>query len=210
LKESPSSIGRWFRRNYVLVRFYLLLGYCWLLLYFILHWKVSHEYIAVYVPILMAKSVVFVYHVFGVAATTTVRSTLAGTSLVPIAGFLGVDARTLTTVTNVYVNLPGFGFEIIYQCAGVFGMMIYASAVIAFPSKIREKLLGLVMGIVGLYVINTVRMSVLGMIGIYWSDLFHFFHEWMWQGIFIAFVIVFWLIWKEKIVRSEARPGVSG
>jgi archaeosortase B (VPXXXP-CTERM-specific) len=170
------------RKNYVLVRFYLMLLYCWLLLYFVLHWKVSHDYIAVYLPIFMAKSV-------------------AG-----LLRFFGMNAQA----NSFYVELPGFGFRIIYQCAGIFGMMIFASAVIAFPSTFKEKLLGMAMGIPGLYVINTIRMSVLGIIGIYWNDLFHFFHEWMWQGIFIIFVIVFWLIWKEKIVRSEIHPRVSG
>lgn len=175
-------IRRWLKMNRVLVRFYLLLLYCWLLLYFVLHWKISHRYIAVYLPIFMAKSVAWILQMIGLEATATAA----------------------------FVKLPGFGFRIIYQCAGIFGMMIFASAVIAFPSTIKEKLLGLALGIPGLYLINTIRMSALGVIGLYWRDLFHFFHEWMWQGIFIVFVIVFWLIWKQTIVRSESNSRVSG
>jgi len=176
MKNIIRKIKSWLSRNYVLVRFYSLLAYCWLLLYFVLHWDVSHKYIAVQLPIFMAKTVVVVLQTFGVEANSHVAT----------------------------VSVPGFAFEIIYQCAGIFGMMIYASAVIAFPSTIKEKLFGLALGIPGLYLINTIRMSALAVIGMYWKDLFDFFHEWMWQGIFIVFVIVFWLIWKEKFVHSEA------
>ncbi len=176
-----------FKRNKVLVKFYALLLYFWLLFYFILHWPYSHKYIAYNLPVFMAKSVAMVLNLLGYTAQTHE----AGISLQSAAG-----------------GTP-FNFSIIYECAGIFGMMIYTAAVIAYPSKLREKLYGLLLGIPGLYLINWIRMVALGIIGLHWKNLFDWFHEWMWQGIFILFVVFFWILWKEKFVKSEKFAPVS-
>lgn len=177
-----------FKQNSVLFKFYFLFGYFCLLFYFFLHWKVSEKYIAFYLPLMMAHSVSFVLNLFGVAAESV----------------------------NAQVQLPGFGFTIIYHCAGIFGMMIYAAAVLAYPARIIEKINGLIVGFIGLYTINTVRMAALGVIGMKWRSHFDFYHEYLWQGVFIIFVIGFWILWKEKMVKSieltsasEIKPSVS-
>ncbi len=162
------------KQNAVLLKFYFMFGYFCLIFYFFLHWKLSEAYIATYLPIFMAKSVVVVLKIVGVSAEAIRQQ----------------------------VKLPGFSFTIIYHCAGIFGMMIYASAVIAYPSKIQEKLYGLLVGWTGLYAINTIRMAALGIIGMKWRKHFDFYHEYLWQGIFIIFVIGFWILWKEKFIHE--------
>jgi len=132
----------------------------------------------VYMPIIMAKSVALVLKIFGISAHA-------------------VQQR---------VQLPGFSFTIIYHCAGIFGMMIYAAAVIAYPAKFFEKIWGLIVGILGLYTINTFRMAILGIIGMRWRTQFDFYHEYLWQGIFIIFVIGFWVFWKEKMIKPINPP----
>ncbi|MBN1354945.1 archaeosortase/exosortase family protein [bacterium] len=173
-----SRVIEFIKLNTVLLKFYALFGYFCLLFYFLLHWKVSENYIARYLPEIMAESVAMVLKIVGISAHA-------------------VQQR---------VQLPGFSFTIIYHCAGIFGMMIYASAVIAYPARFIEKIYGLVVGIAGLYLINTVRMAALGIIGMKWRTHFDFYHEYLWQGIFIIFVIGFWMFWKEKMIRTPAQP----
>jgi archaeosortase B (VPXXXP-CTERM-specific) len=162
-----------------LLKFYLLFGYFCLLFYFFLHWEFSRDYISVELPIFMAKSVAFILSAFGIDAVTK----------------------------DAVIILPGFRFTIIYHCAGIFGMMIYASAVLAYPAKYYEKIYGLLFGWAGLYIINTIRMAALGVIGMKWRKHFDFYHEYLWQGIFIIFVIGFWIFWKEKMIRYVPVPG---
>ncbi len=169
-------IGDLFRQNIVLFKFYLLFGYFCVLFYFFLHWSVSEQYISVKLPMLMAKSVIIVLKMIGIEA-------MANDAVVLLPG--------------------GFRFTIIYHCAGVFGMMIYAAAVLAYPAKVLEKVYGLLFGWFGLYTINTIRMAALGIIGMRWRKHFDFYHEFLWQGIFILFVIGFWVFWKEKMIREE-------
>jgi exosortase/archaeosortase family protein len=225
MKQVLQKLKRGLKRNRVLLRFYALLLYGWIFLYLVLHFPVSQKYIAVYLPIYMAKSVAFVLGAASFDANVGIVINTAVPGAKEMAddlqrGFGDDDGVEVivndsaqvapeTPPVSVQVAMPAFRYGIIYQCAGIFGMMIYVSAIIAFPSTLLQKLAGIALGITGLYAINTIRMSALGIIGTYWNDLFHFFHEWMWQGIFIAFVIVFWLIWKEIIVRRAVDSRVS-
>ncbi|MCD4653348.1 archaeosortase/exosortase family protein [bacterium] len=163
-----------YKQNSVLINFYFLFGYFCILFYFFLHWKVTQGYIAVKLPILMSHSVTL------------------------ILNLVGVESRSIGAV----VDLSSFRFTIIYHCAGVFGMMIYASAVLAYTARWWEKIYGLIFGFVGLYSINTVRMAALGIIGMKWRKHFDFYHEFLWQGIFIIFVIGFWVFWKDKMIKQ--------
>lgn len=185
MRRAFAWIRQFLQRNSVLVNFYLLIGIFFVIFYALLHWKISYEYIATSLPVVMARNVAWGLRVVGVQAVATGKN----------------------------VSMPGFSFQIIYHCAGIFGMGIYAAAVVAYPSRWWEKLVGFAIGLPGLYVINTVRMVALGLIGMRWPEMFDWFHEWMWQGIFIIFVIVFWLLWKEKFVRSDmaaAQPEPDG
>jgi len=178
-----------YKQNSVLINFYILFGYFCILFYFFLHWKVTEGYIALKLPIVMSHSVAAILNLFGVK----------------------------TRAIGPVVDLDSFRFTIIYHCAGVFGMMIYASAVLAYTARWWEKIYGLLFGIVGLYSINTIRMSVLGIIGMKWRKHFDFYHEFLWQGIFIIFVIGFWVFWKDKMIKqpeyeiepSEAQADLS-
>ena len=169
------KIRAFLKKYWVLIKFYLLLIYLWILFYFLLHWPISRKYIAGYLPMFMAKNVALILNLIGIATKTN----------------------------EAQVILPGFQFEIIYQCAGVFGMMIYIAAIIAFPSKWKAKIYGILLGIPVLYVVNMIRMTFLGIVGMKWKNLFDWFHEWMWQGIFIIFVVGLWLFWKDKFVKDE-------
>lgn len=164
-----------YKKNSVLFNFYILFGYFCIIFYFFLHWKITEKYIAVNLPIMISHSVTALLNLVGVPAS----------SIGPV------------------VELTSFRFTIIYHCAGIFGMMIYAAAVLAYTARWWEKLYGLVLGIAGLYAINTVRMAVLGIIGMKWRKHFDFYHEFLWQGIFIIFVIAFWIFWKEKLIRDQ-------
>ena len=176
MKRALKQILGFFEENTVLVQFYALIGLFFIAFYALLQWKISHELIATRLPVLMAENVAWGLRMVGVEdAIATGRS----------------------------VSMPNFSFQLIYHCAGIFGMGIYGAAVMAYPSRWWETLIGFAIGLPGLYVINTIRMVALGLIGMHWPTMFDWFHEWMWQGIFIIFVIVFWMIWKEKFVRYE-------
>ena len=83
-------------------------------------------------------------------------------------------------------------------------MSIFVAAIVAFPTRIWKRLLGLAGGVPILYSVNLGRLSMLAIIGAYddspGQKWFTFIHEYVWQGVFIIFVVAVWLAWVEFVV----------
>jgi archaeosortase B (VPXXXP-CTERM-specific) len=130
----------------------------------------------------------------------------------PFHGFMAFTART----TGVLLNLTGrgvevndtvvhssqFAFQIVDLCTAVMPMMILAAAVLAFPSSIKEKAIGLAVGLAGIFVVNEIRLISLFYIGIYLPGIFETAHLLVWQSLMILLAIGLWLLWVYKYVRT--------
>ncbi len=101
------------------------------------------------------------------------------------------------------VLFGSFAVRIVEECTAVFASLIYISSVLAYPSSIRSKLIGIGFGIPVIQVINLVRLVVLSLTGLYYPAVFEFVHTYIWQSIFIVFVIATWLFWLEKFVKGR-------
>jgi exosortase/archaeosortase family protein len=86
-------------------------------------------------------------------------------------------------------------------------MSIFLAAVLAFPTAWPRRLVGAVGGLAVLYGINVLRLATLGYIGAIDDSpgqrWFNFIHEYVWQGIFIVFVVAVWMIWIEFVVKAR-------
>ena len=100
-----------------------------------------------------------------------------------------------------------FTFFVVPSCGAIEVMAIFIAAVIAFPTRWRFRLAGLAVGVPILYGVNIARLSTLAWIGAYdftpEQKWFHFSHEYVWQGIFIIFVVAVWLAWIELFVPRK-------
>ncbi|MCX6034245.1 MAG: archaeosortase/exosortase family protein, partial [Chloroflexi bacterium] len=84
-------------------------------------------------------------------------------------------------------------------------MVIFVAAAVAFPTRWWKKLLAAALGVPFLYLVNALRLTVLAVIGA-WDHggaVFKFTHEYIWQGIYIIFVVVVWLAWVELLARRR-------
>lgn len=98
-----------------------------------------------------------------------------------------------------------FRFKVVPQCGAIEVMAIFLAAILAFPATWTKRLIGLVLGFPLLYALNIVRLSFLAFVGA-WTNggpLFDFAHHYVWQGIYIVFVVAVWLVWMEFIVRRQ-------
>jgi archaeosortase B (VPXXXP-CTERM-specific) len=130
----------------------------------------------------------------------------------PFHGFMVVTAD----VTGFLLNLTGrgvvtqdtlvsssqFSFQIVDLCTAVMPMLILTAAVLAFPSRIKEKAFGLLVGLPGIFIVNQVRLVSLFFIGAYAPGIFETAHLLVWQSLMILLAIGLWLIWVYKYVRS--------
>ncbi len=99
-----------------------------------------------------------------------------------------------------------FSFIVVSECGAIEVMAIFLAAVLAFPAPWWKRLVGIVGGLPLMYLVNVFRLSVLGVIGALDQDgkWFKFAHEYVWQAVYIVFVVAVWLAWVEYIVRRKA------
>jgi len=121
-----------------------------------------------------------------------------------ITGFLLDLTGRGVNVTDTVVASSQFAFQIVDLCTAIMPMMIFAAAIISFPSRLKEKLSGLIIGLTGIFVINQVRLVSLFYIGIYAPGIFETAHLLVWQSLMILLAIGLWLIWAYKYVRASA------
>ena len=101
------------------------------------------------------------------------------------------------------VAYEGFFARIVLECTGVYEMLIFAAAVLAFPTTVWKKVVGLVMGIPLLYVFNVARILFLILVGAHWHDAFEFMHIYFWQATLILMITSVWLLWIFWVVRDD-------
>jgi exosortase H (IPTLxxWG-CTERM-specific) len=109
-----------------------------------------------------------------------------------------------TELTGTLIKFHSFVMRVVPECGGAEAMAIFCAAVIAFPATVKEKLLAVGVGIPVLYVVNVLRLACLAFIGAFIKsrDVFHFTHIYVWQTVFIIFVVIMWLFWIEKVVKK--------
>jgi len=80
------------------------------------------------------------------------------------------------------------------------------AAILAFPARFRQKLLGLVIGVPLLLALNVLRISSLYWTGIKFPWNFGFMHEQFWAVLLNFTTIccaVFWMMWIKRTNRDE-------
>lgn len=100
-----------------------------------------------------------------------------------------------------------FAFHVVPDCGAIPSMSIFLAAVLAFPAAWWKRGVGAIGGLVILYGINILRLGTLGYIGAIDTSpgrkWFTFAHEYVWQGVFIVFVVAVWMLWVEWFVRPR-------
>lgn len=99
-----------------------------------------------------------------------------------------------------------FRFRVAPECSAIPSMILYLAAVLAFPAGWRTRLIGLFGGLPILYLVNILRLACLGIIGALTEGgpWFKFSHEYVWQGIYVVFVVAVWMAWVEYLVRRRS------
>jgi len=114
---------------------------------------------------------------------------------------LGTDAH----VSGTFVEAPLFQMEVVRGCDALEPAALFLAAVLAFPVRIRTKVVGAVVGILCMEATNVVRLVTLFYVGAFWPNHFRMMHEDVWQASFIVLSVVYWAIWALWASRPPVR-----
>ena len=106
------------------------------------------------------------------------------------------------TATGTLLSIDGFAARIDDVCTGIFVVAIYLSAVLAYPSRVGEKLKGLFLGASAILILNMIRVVSLMYIGRFFPALFETAHLVVWQSLIIFSALLVWIYWTERFVGA--------
>lgn len=101
------------------------------------------------------------------------------------------------------IQLPSILLDVRFGCNGLEAVMIYAVAVIAFPSTWKKRLIGIITGFVIIQAVNILRIAALAYSGIYYRELFEYIHIYVAQGMMIAIALGAFFIYLNYARRRQ-------
>lgn len=100
-----------------------------------------------------------------------------------------------TTVLGTTVQSNVFGISVVTACTGIFITGLFLIAVVALPTRWMAKLIGVGIGIGGIFLVNIVRLVSLYFIGVHWPRFLDQAHQLIWQSLLIVIAVALWLFW---------------
>ncbi len=107
-----------------------------------------------------------------------------------------VGGRMVAAGDNIVIET--LTLHINHECTGVFVLMLFASFVFAYPTSWRARAIGLGAGVPLLFAINVFRLGTLARLVEVYPGAFFYFHEYVWQGVFMVVVLVGAIAWAER------------
>lgn len=107
------------------------------------------------------------------------------------------------TVTKNHLSSAAFSVAINNGCSAIEPTALFISAVIAFPAFYLKKIPGIIFGALSLAILNLIRIVSLFLIGVYYNKLFHLMHIDVWQGLFVFFAVILWVVWILWAMRGQ-------
>jgi archaeosortase B (VPXXXP-CTERM-specific) len=96
------------------------------------------------------------------------------------------------------IVVPTLTMDVNHECTGVFVCMLFAGFVLAYPVSWRSRLIGLAAGIPLFLIVNVLRLATLARIAEIYPRAFFYVHEYVWQGILTALVLIGAIAWAER------------
>ena len=104
-------------------------------------------------------------------------------------------------IHGVAVGVSTFGVQIRNNCNAIYEMGLYSAAVLAYPASARSRTMGILFGVVVLYVVNLIRVLSLIYIGYLMPGSFEAAHVYVWQVLFLVVVGALWFSWIGRVRR---------
>jgi exosortase family protein XrtM len=131
-----------------------------------------------------------------------------------VAGYLQFDARLASKVLNWMgqqthntgdtIVSSRFAVTVLSECSANEFVVFLWAGLLAFPATLRRKIVGLVLGTLGIFFVNLGRIVTLFLVGAYRPRFFATVHEELWPGILIIVMILFVAGWASWATRKES------
>ena len=93
------------------------------------------------------------------------------------------------------LSLEQVTYRIKHECTGLFASSIFLAAVLAYPTDLRRKALGLLMGIPAFFVFGLLRLILISLVAVISPAHIQLFHVYIMVIVSVGFAIALWIFW---------------
>jgi len=90
-----------------------------------------------------------------------------------------------------------------HECTGVFVLLIWAALLFARRTTWKTRLWSFVLGVLIIQATNVARLATLAAVASHWPGLFNYFHEYVWQGLFVAMIAAMAAAWPDDAIEEQ-------
>jgi exosortase/archaeosortase family protein len=146
---------------------------------------------------------------YAVPAEILLRPLLA--ALATVVGGLSRALGLAAVAAGTQVAVPGaFGIEIAVECSGVPELLLFLSAVFAYPASARSRAAGAAVAVVGVVLGNVLRLAALLAVGVHAPRYFDAVHAYVQGAISYLAMSALWIAWlRLSAVRGVERAAVA-
>jgi exosortase family protein XrtF len=102
------------------------------------------------------------------------------------------------TVVNVYEG-----------CNSINVVIVFVSFLIAFTGRLKSTVYFFAIGVVIIYLMNVLRVSLLFEVALNFPDQLYFFHKFLFTGFIYGVVFLLWYKWVRLVQKIEQRPSTN-
>ena len=97
-------------------------------------------------------------------------------------------------------------YRVKHECTGLFASSIFLAAVLAYPTDIRRKALGILMGVPAFFVFGLLRLILISLVAVISPAHIQLFHVYIMVVVSVGFAIALWILWIG--MEHKARPAL--
>jgi exosortase/archaeosortase family protein len=112
---------------------------------------------------------------------------------------------TAASISGPIITTENGAVEIILECTGIFPALLAVAAIVAFPSNLRAKLIGIVASCCALFVLNQMRILSLIYLKPHVPALMPGLHHTVWPAVVVVFTVALFILWAKWSVHAVER-----
>lgn len=125
-----------------------------------------------------------------------------------MAGLIQLSGLHVIRDSNT-IYLTNSTWLVATECTAVFIMVIFSSFILVYPASMKQKGVALLAGIPFIFGVNILRLFIMAWIDYLKPQYTEYFHQYIWQVVFIVMVVLMWMVWIDKVVNRETKISVS-
>ncbi|MFC1526479.1 hypothetical protein ACFL6X_06690 [Candidatus Latescibacterota bacterium] len=101
------------------------------------------------------------------------------------------------------LEMEAIVFHVTFECTGVFALLIYFAAVLAYPASVGSRAWGLLAGGPAFFAYSVARLLVLGVVARLAPDWTQFFHLYLLVFMNVGFMLFAWSSWVNRVAQPS-------